>query len=260
MEAIRVEKLSVSYEKTNVINNMTLEIPEGKISIVVGANGCGKSTFLKTVARILKPDAGQIYIHKKNIKTQRAKEIAKQMAFLPQSPVSPEGITVRELVSYGRFPYQKTIGGLTLHDKEQVEWAIRETGLTEFADRLVSSLSGGQRQRAWIAMTLAQETELILLDEPTTYLDMAHQLEILSLLQKLNREKQLTIVMVLHELNQASRFADYIIGMKDGKVVCKGTPKEAITAEALKMIYGIDACLQIGEQGYPVCTHFELIS
>lgn len=260
MEAIRVEKLSVSYEKTNVIKDMTLEIPKGKISIVVGANGCGKSTFLKTVARILKPDSGQIYINEKNIKAQRAKEIAKQMAFLPQSPVSPDAITVRELVAYGRFPYQKAIGGLDMHDKEQIEWAIWETGLTEFADRLVSSLSGGQRQRAWIAMTLAQETDIILLDEPTTYLDMAHQLEVLTLLQKLNREKRLTIVMVLHELNQASRFADYIIGMKDGKVICKGAPKDAITTETLKMIYGIEASLQTGEPGYPVCTHFELVS
>lgn len=258
MGAIRVEKLSVSYEKTNIIEDMTLEIPKGKTTIIIGANGCGKSTFLKTAARILKPNSGQIYVNEKNIKAQKAKEIARQMAFLPQSPVSPDAITVRELVSYGRFPYQKAVGGLNVHDKEQVEWAIRETGLTEFADRLVSSLSGGQRQRAWIAMTLAQETDIILLDEPTTYLDMAHQLEVLTLLQKLNREKQLTIVMVLHELNQASRFADYIIGMKDGKVVCEGTPEAAITEEALKTIYGIEASLQMSRQGYPVCTHFEL--
>ena len=258
MEAVRVTNLKVSYEEMPVIEGMNLLVPEGKISIIIGANGCGKSTLLKTVARILKPSAGEIYIGGKNIKSQKPKTIARQMAFLPQTPKCPEQITVRELVSYGRFPYQKAIGGMDKHDKEQVEWAIAETGLQEFADRLVESLSGGQRQRAWIAMTLAQETPIILLDEPTTYLDMAHQLEVLELLQRLNRSKQYTIVMVLHELNQACRFADHIIGMKQGVVVCEGSPRDAITKETLKQIYGIDATLQESPDGYPICTQFEL--
>lgn len=258
MEAVRVTNLSVSYGETPVIREMNLAIPAGKISIIIGANGCGKSTLLKTVARILKPSAGEIYIDGKNIRSRKPKNIAKQMAFLPQTPKCPEQITVRELVAYGRFPYRKAIGGMDMHDKEQVDWAIAETGLQEFADRLVESLSGGQRQRAWIAMTLAQETPTILLDEPTTYLDMAHQLEVLTLLQKLNRQKHYTIVMVLHELNQACRFADHIIGMKNGAVICEGSPKDAITRETLKQIYGIDATLQESPDGYPICTQFEL--
>ena len=258
MGAIRVTDLSVSYEKTPVIEKMNLAIPKGKISIIIGANGCGKSTLLKTVARIIKPLSGEIYIDERNVKSQKPKTIAKQMAFLPQTPKCPEQITVRELVAYGRFPYRKAIGGMEKHDKEQVEWAIAQTGLQEYADRLVQSLSGGQRQRAWIAMTLAQETPTILLDEPTTYLDMAHQLEVLELLQKLNRQKEYTIVMVLHELNQACRFADHIIGMKNGAVVCEGSPRDAITKETLKQIYGIDATLQESAEGYPICTQFEL--
>lgn len=258
MEAIRVTDLSVSYEKTPVIEKMNLAIPKGKISIIIGANGCGKSTLLKTVARIIKPLSGEIYIDERNVKSQKPKTIAKQMAFLPQTPKCPEQITVRELVAYGRFPYRKAIGGMEKHDKEQVEWAIAQTGLQEYADRLVQSLSGGQRQRAWIAMTLAQETPTILLDEPTTYLDMAHQLEVLELLQKLNRQKEYTIVMVLHELNQACRFADHIIGMKNGAVVCEGHPRDVITQKSLKEIYGIEATLQESKEGYPICTQFEL--
>lgn len=258
MEAVRVTNLHVSYEETSVIEKMNLTIPAGKISIIIGANGCGKSTLLKTVARIVKPSMGEIYIGGKNIKSQRPRMIAKQMAFLPQMPKCPEQITVRELVAFGRFPYRKISGGMEKHDKEQVEWAIVQTGLQKYADRMVESLSGGQRQRAWIAMTLAQETSTILLDEPTTYLDMAHQLEILELLQKINREKQYTIIMVLHELNQACRFADHIIGMKQGKVVCEGHPQNVITAKTLKEIYGIEATLQVSKEGYPICTQFEL--
>ncbi|MDD6057375.1 MAG: ABC transporter ATP-binding protein [Clostridiales bacterium] len=259
MEAVRVINLKVSYAETTVIERMNLVVPEGKISIIIGANGCGKSTLLKTMARILKPSDGEIYIGGENIKNQKSRAIAKRMAFLPQTPKCPEQITVRELVAYGRFPYQKAIGGMDKHDKEQVEWAIAETGLQELADRLVESLSGGQRQRVWIAMTLAQETPIILLDEPTTYLDMAHQLEVLELLQRLNQKKQYTIVMVLHELNQACRFADHIIGMKDGAVVCEGNPRDVITKETLKQIYGIDAILQESTEGYPICTQFERI-
>ncbi len=172
MEAISVKNLRVSYENNTIIEDMSLSIPKGKISIIIGANGCGKSTLLKTIARINKPKSGDIFINNKNIKKVKEKNIAKEVAFLPQGPVCPDGLTVRELVAFGRFPHQKMIGGLTTHDKELIDWAIKETGLTEFADREVEHLSGGQRQRAWIAMTLAQETEIIMLDEPTTYLDI----------------------------------------------------------------------------------------
>ena len=260
MEAISVKNLSVAYESNTIIEDMNLSIPKGKISIIIGANGCGKSTLLKTIARINKPKSGDILINNKNINKVKEKDIAREVAFLPQGPVCPNGLTVRELVAFGRFPHQKMIGGLNNHDKDIIEWAIEETGLSEFADREVESLSGGQRQRAWIAMTLAQETDIIMLDEPTTYLDMSYQLEVLEVLQKLNREKQITVVIVLHELNNACRFADNIIGLKKGKIVCEGRPIDVINKENLKEIYGIDAKLQLSEDGsYPICMDYELL-
>lgn len=260
MEAISVKNLSVAYESNTIIEDMNLSIPKGKISIIIGANGCGKSTLLKTIARINKPKSGDILINNKNIKKVKEKDIARDVAFLPQGPVCPSGLTVRELVAFGRFPHQKMIGGLNNHDKDIIDWAIEETGLSEFADREVENLSGGQRQRAWIAMTLAQETDIIMLDEPTTYLDMSYQLEVLEVLQKLNREKQITVVIVLHELNNACRFADNIIGLKKGKIVCQGRPIDVINKENLKEIYGIDAKLQLSEDGsYPICMDYELL-
>ena len=259
MEAISVKNLSVSYENNIIIEDMNLSIPKGKISIMIGANGCGKSTLLKTISRINKPKSGDIFINNKNIKKIKEKNIAKEVAFLPQGPICPSGITVRELVAFGRFPHQKVIGGLNAYDKDVIDWAIKETGLSEFADRQIENLSGGQRQRAWIAMALAQETEIIMLDEPTTYLDMSYQLEVLEVLQKLNKEKNITVVIVLHELNNACRFADNIIGLKKGKVICEGVPREVINKETLKEIYGIDANLQESENGkYPVCIEYEL--
>ncbi|NLK95429.1 MAG: ABC transporter ATP-binding protein [Clostridiales bacterium] len=259
MEAININNLSVAYENNTIIKGMNLSVPRGKISIIIGANGCGKSTLLKTIARINKPKDGDIYINNKNIKKVKEKDIAKEVAFLPQGPVCPEGLTVRELVAFGRFPYQKIIGGLNSHDKEVIEWAIKETGLSEFADREVENLSGGQRQRAWIAMVLAQETNIIMLDEPTTYLDMSYQLEVLEVLQKLNKEKNITVVIVLHELNNACRFADNIIGLKKGKVICEGKPIDVINKETLKSIYGIDASIKLSEDGkYPICMEYDL--
>jgi len=260
MEAISVKKLSVAYENNFIIDNMNLSIPKGEISIIIGANGCGKSTLLKTIARIIKPKNGDIFINNKNIKNQKEKHIATQVAFLPQGPICPSGITVKELVSYGRFPHQKMMGGLNSHDKEIIEWAIQETGLKDFADREIENLSGGQRQRAWIAMTLAQETDIIMLDEPTTYLDMSYQLEVLEILEKLNKKKNITVVIVLHELNNACRFASNIIGLKQGKIICKGIPKDVINEANLKEMYGIDVKLQLSENGkYPICIEYELL-
>lgn len=259
MEVISVKNLSVAYENNTIIEHMNLSIPKEKISIIIGANGCGKSTLLKTIARINKPKNGEIFINKKSIKELKEKNIAKEVAFLPQGPTCPSGLTVRDLVAYGRFPHQKIIGGLNSHDKDLIEWAIEETGLREFADREVENLSGGQRQRAWIAMILAQETEIIMLDEPTTYLDMSYQLEVLEVLQRLNKEKKITVVIVLHELNNACRFADNIIGLKKGKIICEGKPMDVINKENLKEIYGIDANLKESENGeYPICMEYEL--
>lgn len=259
MDAIEVKDLDVAYEQKYIIKNMNLEIPKGKITMIIGSNGCGKSTLLKTIARIITPKKGEIKLDGVSLKAQAPKEIAKKMAVLPQSPIVPSGLLVKELVSYGRFPYQSAMGGLKEKDIEMVNWAMKVTGIAEFSERSVDSLSGGQRQRAWIAMALAQETEILVLDEPTTYLDMAYQLEILMLLQKLNKEENRTIVMVLHELNNATKFADYLIGVKEGEVVFRGKPLDVITNENLYTLYGIDAKLQLDETGqYPICVDFSI--
>ena len=181
------------------------------------------------------------------------------MAVLPQSPSVPSGLLVKELVSYGRFPYQSAMGGLKQKDIELINWAMEVTGISDFANRPVDRLSGGQRQRAWIAMALAQDTEILVLDEPTTYLDMAHQLEILLLLKKLNQEANRTIVMVLHELNNATKFADYLVGVKEGEVVFAGHPLEVVTTDHLRTLYGIEATLQLDEsKQYPICVDFNI--
>lgn len=259
MEAIRVSNLSVAYDDNLVIDGMDLSIPKGKISIMIGANGCGKSTLMKSIARVIRPLVGDILINGKNIKNLKEKYIATQIAFLPQGPACPSGIKVRELVAYGRFPHLRMIGGMNAHDKDVVKWAIEETGLKDMADREVENLSGGQRQRAWIAMTLAQETDIIMLDEPTTYLDMSYQLEVLKILERLNQRENKTIVMVLHELNNACRFASHIVGLKNGRVICIGSPKHAINKENLKEIYGVEVNLQLSEnKKYPICLDYEL--
>lgn len=257
---IEIKNLAVQYDTAPIIENLSVNIPKNKITMIIGANGCGKSTLLKTIGRILQPKTGEILVEGKNIKKQNSKVLAKQMAILPQNPTTPSGLKVRELVSYGRFPYQTPMGGLKKDDIEKIDWAMKVTKIEEFKDRDVESLSGGQRQRAWIALTLAQETPILLLDEPTTYLDMSHQLEILELLKELNLEKHITIVMVLHELNNATKFADHLIGMKDGNIIFTGEPKDVVTQDNLRIIYGIQATLQLdASQQYPICTDFELL-
>ena len=239
--AIEVKGLWAAYEDRMIIEDMNLKIPKGKITIIIGANGCGKSTLLKVISRILPAKRGEVRIDGMDLCKEKAEYIAKKVAVLPQTPTCPDAVTVRELVSYGRFPYRKAIGGMSRHDIEQVDWALEKTGLTDISGRLVTELSGGQRQRAWIAMTLAQETEMILLDEPTTYLDMAYQLD------------------VLQDLNEACRFADHIIGLKNGKVVCEGKPADVITRENIREIYGIDAKLVMSDGGYPICMEFDRV-
>ncbi len=257
--SIEVNNLKIAYEDTVIIDSMNLKIPKGQITMIIGANGCGKSTLLKSIARILTPKKGEVLINGAAIKSQAPKEVAKIMAVLPQSPAVPSGLLVKELVAYGRFPYQSPMGGLKKHDIEIVDWAMEATGIYEFRERPVDALSGGQRQRAWIAMALAQETEILILDEPTTYLDMSHQLEILQLLQKLNKEQKRTIVMVLHELNNAAKFATHLVGMKKGKVIFEGRPIDVITKENLRALYGIEAQLQLDPTAtYPICIDFSL--
>jgi iron complex transport system ATP-binding protein len=260
MVRLRTEDLSIGYGERLIVNGLNVEIPDHQITTIIGSNGCGKSTLLKAITRIIPHQSGTVILDGENIIKGSTKELAKKMAILPQTPESASGLTVGELVSYGRFPYQKGFGRLTKKDYEAIDWALEVTGTKDFKYRPVDSLSGGQRQRVWIAMALAQETEIIFLDEPTTYLDMAHQLEVLELLQKLNVEQGRTIVMVLHDLNQAARFADYMIALKGGEIVKAGNCEEVINREVLKKVFSIDA--EIGRDprtNKPMCITYNLL-
>ncbi|WP_270943070.1 ABC transporter ATP-binding protein [Romboutsia lituseburensis] len=260
MNCISTNNLNISYGNLDIVKNLNLEIPKGKITTIIGSNGCGKSTILKTIARIIQPKSGDIYINNKNIKEQSPKDIAKNMAVLPQSPQAPSGLTVEELIAYGRFPHQKGFGKLKKEDNDIVTWALKSTNMNEFRDRPMEALSGGQRQRAWIAMALAQQTDILILDEPTTYLDLAHQLEILKLLEELNKKQGTTIVMVIHELNNAARFADHMIGVKKGEVICQGSADDVMTKENLKELFNIDAeIVKDPRNQKPVCITYDMV-
>ena len=260
MSCISTKNLNISYGNLDIVKDLNLDIPKGKITTIIGSNGCGKSTILKTIARIIQAKSGDIFVNNINIKEQSPKDLAKVMAVLPQSPQAPSGLTVEELISYGRFPHQKGFGKMRKEDEDIVTWALKSTGIEEFRERPMEALSGGQRQRAWIAMALAQQTEILILDEPTTYLDLAHQLEILKLLEDLNRKQGTTIVMVIHELNNAARFADHMIGVKKGKVVCQGTAHEVMTKENLKELFNIDAeIVEDPRNNKPVCITYDML-
>ena len=260
MSCISTKNLNISYGNLDIVKDLNLDIPKGKITTIIGSNGCGKSTILKTIARIIQAKSGDIFVNNINIKEQSPKDLAKVMAVLPQSPQAPSGLTVEELISYGRFPHQKGFGKMKKEDEDIVTWALKSTGIEEFRERPMEALSGGQRQRAWIAMALAQQTEILILDEPTTYLDLAHQLEILKLLEELNRKQGTTIVMVIHELNNAARFADHMIGVKKGKVVCQGTAHEVMTKENLKELFNIDAeIVEDPRNNKPVCLTYDML-
>lgn len=259
MGRLYTDNINIAYDERLIVENLSVEIPDKKITTIIGSNGCGKSTLLKGITRIIPHKSGGVILDGKDILKENTKVLAKKMAILPQTPEGIAGLTVGELVSYGRFPYQKGFGRLTQKDYEVIDWALEVTGTKDFKYRSIDALSGGQRQRVWIAMALAQETEIIFLDEPTTYLDMAHQLEVLELLQKLNREQERTIVMVLHDLNQAARFADYIIALKAGKIVKAGSSEEVITHDVLKEVFNIDA--EIGRDprtNKPICVTYNL--
>lgn len=240
MVTLETKSLTLSYGDAVIINKLDLKIPKGEITVFIGSNGCGKSTLLRSLARLLKPQSGSILIAGEMVSKLSTKEIAKQLAILPQGPVTPEGLSVLQLVKQGRYPYQKWYRQWSEEDERIVKNALEATGMSPLADRLVDSLSGGQRQRAWIAMTLAQNTNIILLDEPTTYLDMAHQIEILDLLFELNKKEQRTIVMVLHDLNLACRYADHLIAVKDSTVYVQGKPEDVITPKVVKDVFNLD--------------------
>lgn len=259
MDCIEAKKIDIAYDNNLIVKELDLNIPQGKITSIIGPNGCGKSTVLKAIGRLLKTTQGMVYLNGKDIRTLPTKEVAKQMAILPQTPTSPSGLTVEQLVAYGRFPHQKGFGKLTKEDKKIISWALRATQLSEFEFREVDTLSGGQRQRVWIAMALAQQTDLILLDEPTTYLDLAHQLEVLELLYELNRDQQVTIVMVLHDLNLAARFSDYMVAIREGQVMEHGIPEKVMTEKTLREVFAIEAKIILeSETGRPVYVTYQL--
>ncbi|MFB5759951.1 ABC transporter ATP-binding protein [Paenibacillus medicaginis] len=251
--------LNIAYEDRLIVEDLNIEIPQGQITALVGANGSGKSTILKTMARIMQPKGGSVLLDGKSIHKQSTRDVAKQLAILPQNPTAPEGLTVTELVSYGRFPYQKGFGSLKAEDRKMVEWAIGVTGMQDFHDRPIDQLSGGQRQRAWIAMALAQDTDILFLDEPTTFLDMAHQLEVLQLLEQLNANAGRTIVMVVHDLNHAARYAHHMIAIKKGKAQAVGSPVEVMKPDMLREVFGIEADIVTDPRsGVPLCLPYAL--
>ncbi|MQA09007.1 MAG: ATP-binding cassette domain-containing protein [Pseudonocardiaceae bacterium] len=231
--------LTLAYGQRPVVTDLSIDIPTGKITVIVGANACGKSTFLRGLARLLTPRSGAVYLDGKEIHTLPTKSVAAKLGLLPQSPVAPDGIRVADLVGRGRYPHQGWFRNWSAADDEAVADALVATGTLDLASRPVDELSGGQRQRIWIAMALAQDTDLLLLDEPTTFLDVSHQVEVLDLLTDLNRNDGKTIVIVLHDLNLACRYADHLIAMKDGTIVAEGVAADAVTEEMVTTVFGM---------------------
>ncbi|MCK8615553.1 ABC transporter ATP-binding protein [Gordonia sp. C13] len=238
---LRGSGLTVGYDQRVVIDGLDIDIPDGQVTTIIGSNGCGKSTLLRCLARLLPPKAGTVYLDGDDIAHVRPKQIARTLAILPQNPVAPEGLTVADLVGRGRHPHQRWYQQATAADEAAVAEAMEMTDTLELADRTLDALSGGQRQRVWIALTLAQGTDLILLDEPTTYLDLAHSIDVLDLVRRLRDDHGKTVVMVLHDLNLAARYSDSLVVMKNGAIVTTGTPAEVIDAEMLDEAFGLRA-------------------
>ncbi|MGN7284668.1 ABC transporter ATP-binding protein [Shouchella rhizosphaerae] len=255
--SISVDRLILAYGATTVIDGIDLRIPNGKITVLIGSNGCGKSTLLRSLARLLKPQQGTIMLDGRAIAQMTTKEVARRIAVLPQNQVLPEALTVLQLVRLGRYPHQAVFKQWSEEDENRVEEALRLTGMSQFANRAVDSLSGGQRQRAWIAMTLAQNTDILLLDEPTTYLDLSYQVEILDLLYKLNQQDKRTIVMVLHDLNLSCRYAHHMVAVSEGKIYAQGCPEDIMTRELVQNVFQMEC--EIGRDmlyGTPVCVPY----
>lgn len=258
--AIKTKDLKVGYDKKVIIEDLNLTIEKGKVTSIIGSNGCGKSTLLKSIGRILKKEKGDILIFDNNMDNMKSKEIAEKLAILSQNPTAPQQLKVEELVSYGRYPHRININKLSQKDKEKIMWSLKVTNTFEFKDRELSDLSGGQRQRVWLAMALAQETDILLLDEPTTFLDMCHQLEVLNIIRNLNLRHGCTIIMVLHDINHAAKYSDFIVAMKEGRILYKDKPSSIMNKKVLKDIYNIDAEFAINKQyNVPLCLNYELL-
>lgn len=258
--AFRMENLASGYEQVRVFEGLNLTIEEGKVTTIIGPNGCGKSTLLKTIGRILKKQQGTVYLQEQNMQNLSTKDIAKKLAILSQTPIAPGQLKVEELIAYGRYPHRNNVNRLTNKDEEMIEWALTVTNTMEYRNRELAQLSGGQRQRVWLAMALAQETNILLLDEPTTYLDMAHQLEVLDIVKSLNEQHSCTVVMVLHDINHAARYSDHLIAMRKGIIMQTGTPQEILSAEVMRKVFNIDArIMEDPVTNTPVCYGYEIL-
>ena len=238
---LKIENITVSYKEQKVIDNMNINIEKGKIYSIIGPNGCGKTTLIRTMSRSIKPKTGRVLLNDINIFKMKTKDVAKKMAVLCQNNETMSDATVRDLVQYGRFAHKEWWKGINDEDNTTVDWAIDKTGLLDFQHRKINALSGGERQRAWIAMSIAQKPEVLLLDEPTTYLDISHQLEIMELVSKLNKEEGITIVMVLHDINHAARYSDELIVIKDKKIFKKGEPQSILEGKVLEDVFRVEA-------------------
>lgn len=241
MAVLSAQDLTLKYDQRCVVDGLTADIPEGKVTMIVGANACGKSTLLRGLSRLLKPAAGVVTLDGKDIHSRPARELARILGLLPQHPTAPDGIAVRDLVGRGRYPHQGFFRSWSTEDDAAVQRALEATETLELAERNVDELSGGQRQRVWIAMALAQETDVLLLDEPTTYLDLAHQVEVLDLVTDLNRKRGTTVAIVLHDLNLAARYADHVIAMKGGEIVALGNPISVVTEKMVRNVFGLES-------------------
>ena len=249
--AMEVRNLSFAYGKNRVLKDISFRIKEGDITTIMGANGCGKTTLFSLMTRNLYPRRGDIFLKGKNIQNLGLKEFARRVSIVHQYNTSSDDITVERLVSFGRTPHMKMMQGRSEEDERLIRWAMEVTNVEKYRDREISRLSGGQRQRVWIAIALAQNTKILFLDEPTTYLDIRYQIEILELVKKLNREFGITIIMVLHDINQAIYFSDCVIGLKDGLVEMEGNPQEVITRESIRSLYGIELDVtKVGEKKF----------
>ncbi len=253
MTRLLMDGAALGYSDTIICPDVSVKIPDGKFTVIVGPNACGKSTLLKSLTRLIKPSAGRVILDGRALHDMQTRHVAREIGLLPQGPIAPDGIRVIDLVSRGRYPHQNLFSPWSPKDEAAVAAAMDATGVRALSGRLVDELSGGQRQRVWMAVALAQETPILLLDEPTTFLDVSYQVELLELCRTLNRTKSYTLIAVLHDLNQAARYADHIIAMKDGEIVATGTPHEVITEELVQSVFGVDArIIDDPESGSPL--------